>query len=296
MESESITHVAINLGPTPGSNDAVASVRIVPTGREGEMVFARTLNFGEVDAGEGIVRFPGERLVIPLGDAKFSIQDIDRHNTPDVYGFAPAANTIWSWLNIPPLTSETLFNLLYASALRLDSAHSLCVRAIEECDDRPDEPFIQARSRIYRALGHADLMCVALHRAIRIMKKIPQVKEPWPKELDQIESPLCAIRDSFEHIEERAVGEVKRTRDPDAMSIFKQPDFLNAAVLSYSNHLLDLKKQVIPALIAGRGFLLNTTVEKTGKSKTVNVPLTWEWGTVETSDSTKEDSDGQGGL
>ena len=292
MESEPITYVAIHLGPTPGSNDAIASVRIVPAGREGKTVFARTLNFGEVDTGEGIVRFPGERLVIPPGDAKFTIQDVDRHNAPDTYGYTVTANTIWSWLNIPPLPTETLFNLLYASALRLDSAHSLCVSAIEQCGDRPDEPFILARSRIYRALGDADLMCVALHRAIRIMKEVPDVKEPWPRELTEIEIPLSAIRDSFEHIEERAVGKAKRNKDPDAMSIFKQPDFLNVAVLSYSSHQLNLKTQVIPALIAGREFLLNTAVEKTGKAKTLNVPLQWEWDPKESCDSTREGHDG----
>ena len=57
-------------------------------------------------------------------------------------------------------------------------------------------------------------MCVALHRAIRIMKEVPDVKEPWPRELTEIEIPLSAIRDSFEHIEERAVGKAKRNKDP----------------------------------------------------------------------------------
>ena len=76
------------------------------------------------------------------------------------------------------------------------------------------------------------------------------------------------------------------------MSIFKQPDFLNVAVLSYSSHQLNLKTQVIPALIAGREFLLNTAVEKTGKAKTLNVPLQWEWDPKESCDSTREGHDG----
>ena len=127
--------------------------------------------------------------MIPAGSAKVTIEDVERHNEPEADGYAPATNTMWSWLNIPPQPDEALFNLFYASALRLDSAHSLCTSAIGECDDRPDEPFILAGARIYRALGYADLMCVPLHRAVRIMKAIPNVEEPFPKELDQILTP-----------------------------------------------------------------------------------------------------------
>ena len=67
------------------------------------------------------------------------------------------------------------------------------------------------------------------------------------------------------------------------MSIFKQPDFLNSAVLSYGNHQLDLKGQVIPALISGRKFIVDVAIERDGRGKILTEPI--EFGPMPACDS-----------
>ena len=272
-----VTYLSFCLGPNTGANDVLIGIRVVPTGRKGNRVFGRTLNYGELDSGQGIVLRPGDTMVFPAGKIKATIQDIDRENTPGADGYAAIANTIWTWSLVPPAPDLNLFRYLFSAGRRLDSAHALCVVALDELDSSSDEePFIQARARMYRALGHAELMCIALHRAIRMMEHLPRqfqtTTEP-PTEVERIASALKAIRDAFEHIEERALGNVRGRPDPDAESVFAQTDFLTSGVLRYGTHSLDLRAQIVPVLISARRFLFDIAVEKAGAAKTVNVPI-----------------------
>ena len=52
----------------PQSKDEfLFAARLIPMGREGNKVFARTLRLGEEDTGETIKLEPGDQLVIPAG-------------------------------------------------------------------------------------------------------------------------------------------------------------------------------------------------------------------------------------
>ena len=97
-----VTYISINLGPIVGANDFLAGVRVVPTGREGNRVYGRTLNPGEADSGEGIPLEVGETLEFPAGSICVTMADVDRYSKPDPSGYAPVANTVWTWLAIPP--------------------------------------------------------------------------------------------------------------------------------------------------------------------------------------------------
>ena len=205
-----------------------------------------------------------------------TIQDIDRENTPESDGYAVIANTVWTWLQIGPSPDQSFFNYLFAAARRLDSAYALCVSAMNEFNNPPDESFIKSRARIYRALGNTELMCIALNRADRMIKDIPArflVSTTVPKEVDTILPALTAIRNAFEHIDERAMGNARHEQQMDALSIFNQIDFVTSGVLRYANYSLDLRLQVIPALVAGRKFIFDVAIEKGGAAKTVNIPI-----------------------
>ena len=97
MAIEPIAYIGLHLGPNPGTNDAVVGVRIVPTGREGNVVYARTLNADEPDTGERITLEVGEQLVLPRGSAKVSIADVDRYAEPEPDGYTAVTNTVWTW-------------------------------------------------------------------------------------------------------------------------------------------------------------------------------------------------------
>ena len=84
MTFKPITYMSFNLGSDADvDSQLLVGIRVIPTSRDGSTVFARTLNYGELDSGECIVLQPGERLLFPPGSVKATIQDIDRGNTPD---------------------------------------------------------------------------------------------------------------------------------------------------------------------------------------------------------------------
>ena len=167
---------------------------------------------------------------------------------------------------------------LFAAARRLDTAHDLYVNALNECGDRPDEPFIKTRARIFKALGYAELMCVALNRATRMIKAIPSkfsVSIVVPNTVDAIYPALKEIRDALEHIEERAfeIVNVRGDHHADALTIFDHDDFFSSGVIRYANHSLDMRTDVVPTLISSRQFIFDVAVEKSGGAITYNEPI-----------------------
>ena len=93
-----------------------------------------------------------------------------------------------------------------------------------------------------------------------------------PNSVIALNPALTEIRNAFEHIEDRAMGQVRNKPHQDAISIFHQPDFFKAGVLRYANHSLDLGKEVLPALVAGRQYVFEVAVEKSGPSIVINQP------------------------
>ena len=275
MTDESITYLSFNMGA--GIDELLmVGIRVIPTDRDGSTVLARTLNYGEPDSGEGIILQPGDRLLFPPGSVKATIQDIDHVNIPDSHGYAVIANTVWTWLQIGPSPDPKVFEYLFAAARRLDSAHALCVSAMSEFDNNPDWLSTKNRERVFRALGYSELMCIALNRADMMIKYIVakwSVATTVPAEVDTILPALTAIRNAFEHIDERAMGKARHEQETDALSIFNQIEFVTSGILRYADYSLDLRSQVIPALIASRKFIFDVAIKMGGDAKTVNVPI-----------------------
>ena len=272
MGWEPIAHIGIALGPKVGGNDVLVRVRVVPNGKAGNEVYGRTLNVGEVDKGDRILLSVGEEVVFPVGSVRLAIDDVDKYAVAGLGGYSPIANTIWTWLQIPPLPSEQRFHYLFSVARRLDSAHSLWVGAMQELTGPNDEPFIQMRARLFTALGYAESMCIALNRVIVMIRCLPSkfgVTTPVPTAIDSIWEATEAIRNAFEHIGERAFGKARKENAQDAMTIFDQSDFVASGKLSYAGHTLDLKAGLIPVLVAARKYILDIAAEA-GTKKTDN--------------------------
>lgn len=274
-----IRYMGFNIGPNVGDNDTLLRVRVVLAGRDGNKVIGKTVNYGEPDSGDAITMRLGEKLLFPVGNVKITIQDIDRENSPGPDGYAAVSNTIWTWVQVGPSPDLELFRFLVAAARRLDTAHDLCVNALNELESYPEEePFIKTKARVFRALGYAELMCVAFNRAVRMIKDIPSkfsVSIAVPNTVDAIFPALKDIRDALEHIEERAfeIVNARGDRHPDALTIFHQDDFSSLGILRYANHSLNIRTEVIPALIYSRQFIFQVAVEKAGAAKTINVPV-----------------------
>ncbi|MDE0102679.1 MAG: hypothetical protein OXN89_09880 [Bryobacterales bacterium] len=230
---------------------------------------------GEEDSGEGISLEPGETLEFPAGSLSVTMADVDRYTKRAPDGYARVANTVWSWLAIPPpMRDQTFVNYLLATARRLDSAYLHCSGALRLLSNPDKEMGFSAREALFEALCHAESMSVALSRAIRMIRRARgtiSATATVPREVTTIEDAVLAIRDAFEHIDERAVGKARREDPIDAMSIFDQSDFFDAGVLRYAGHALDISQEVMPALIAGRRFIVEAAMEA-GLVKTVTVP------------------------
>ena len=273
-----INFIGINLGPKIGENDILASVRVVPAGRNGNTVYGRTLNQGEPDTDEGILVEAGETLEFPAGSISVTMAHVDQHSKPEASGYAPVANTVWSWLAIHPQEYDQSFvNYLLAAARRLDAAHAHCSRTLRFITDPPNEKGFRAREAMFNALGEAESMCIALSRAIRMIDQARDtisVPIAVPQEINAIKDVVLTIRDAFEHIDERAVGKARRENSADAMSVFDQSDFFTSGVLQYAGHSLKIQGEVIPALIAGRQFIIEAAT-RAGLSKIINEPFEW---------------------
>ena len=276
MPVESITHIGLNLGPNMGANDTIIEVRVVPSGKEGNAIYGRTLNAGEFDRGEHITLEVGEKLVFPPGSVSVNMADVDRYAEPQADGYASVTNMVWIWLQIPPHSGDEFFHYMLAASRRLDQAHALWASALRDLDNRPDAPFIQTLARLFDALGNAESMCNALHRAVNMLGNSPSMlgaKTPVPAELLGIQTQLAAIRDAFEHIDERAIGRARREGLVDALSIFQQGDFIRKGVLRYAGYSLNLQTEILPVLLAARKFVYDVIAEP-GNTKAISTEIT----------------------
>lgn len=278
-----ITYISVNLGPEVGSDDSVIGVRVVPTVRRGRTVYGRTLNFGEPDSGEAIRVKPGDTLIFPQGSVKITIMDVDRYSEAEQDGYAPVANTVWSWLAIPPRTfGASVYNYLLSVARRLDIAHVHCMGALRGLSESSGQSsFRKTRAALFDALGHAESMCIALSRAIGMIRQAEakvSVKVPVPDAVTVIEDGVKSIRNAFEHIDERAEGKARQQGPSDAMSVFDQSDFFSSGILRYAGNSLDISGEAVPAMVAGRQFIVEEAAAE-GSIKTISGEMKWTFST-----------------
>jgi hypothetical protein len=279
MKPHAIRYLGISLPSAAGANDALVGVRVVPAGRDGTKVFGRTLADGEQDSGEPVAFYPyaGEELHFPSGNVQISLRDLDRGNQPGSDGYAPVANTLWTWLVFGAPPDPAFFRFLFAAARRLDTAHSLCVDVLGALTDRP-EPFIKARQRLFAALGLAELMCAALGRGIDMLRSVPSqfsVPMTLPETVTTFFPALREIRNAFEHIEDSALGKVHGRPPAEALSIFDQRDLISSGVLRYASHSLDLRSEVLPMLVDSRRVVLEVAAATAGAARTLDMPVSF---------------------
>lgn len=278
MAIEPVTYISINLGPQAGVDDFLAGIRVVPAGRESGQWYGRTLNEGEMDSGEGIPIKPGDTLTFQAGSISVTMADVDRYAEPGSDGYARVANTVWTWLAIPPRQyDQTFVNYLLAAARRLDAAHTHCAATLAFLDNPPDEKGFMAREAMFDALGHAESMCIALGRAVRMIglaRQTISTSVPVPPQVGKVEEAVIHIRNAFEHIDERAIGKARNENSEDAMSVFDQSDYFLSGILRYAGYSLDVRAEVLSALIAGRQFIVNAATHA-GLRKTINEPIEW---------------------
>ena len=255
-----------NSGDKLGEGNFLFGGRLVPDGREGNVVYARTLRRGEEDTGERVHVGAGERLVVRPGGLSIDSRDIDQYFNPtSVGGYRPVANTVWTWHRF---AKEQLgfFLFFFALARRTDAAHALWVSAIEARDEARKEAGIPHRQAHFNALAAAEVAIIALGRCYRMARALVEKYCPvmdLPDGVKKTEEAVLEMRNAFEHIDERAEAKVGRGKiDADALTIFNQPNFVSASILRYKSYELNFESDVISALIDCRGLIMDAIEER----------------------------------
>ena len=234
--------------------------RLIPIGREGNKVFARTLRPGEEDTGEGVKIEAGDQLIIPAGGLSFHSREIDAQSPKGLGGYAPVANTVWTWYQVAPVR-QGFFLHMFSLSRRIDSAYALWVLVAREREEAAKAQGIARRAKYFSALAAAEVAVIALHRGIVMIEGLNKTFSlglDIPDSLQAIQSLVQDMRHSFEHIDDRAQGRVNLlgTLSPDALTIFDQQDFIDSSMIHYQGRTLDFDKEVLAALLECRELIM----------------------------------------
>ncbi len=266
-----IAFIGLHSSGVTGANDMMFPIRVVPDGRGPGVVFGRTLAFGEEDDGRRIHVRAGEQLAFRPGAIAIALDGIDefyRAVDPDrPFGSLATALRVWLGIGSEPHGTEELNRIAWAAAHRLDAAASFLHRAAQLRDTIETEPSLRAVKLVAKADEIVHLTqegVVALARSIALVQTgVDHCKYEVALSIvvQTNASALKALRDSYEHIEERATGHIGRGRpDERAKQVFETQALIRGGTIEYLEHRLDIEdlpaildacRQAIKALVAG---------------------------------------------
>lgn len=113
-------------------------------------------------------------------------------------------------------------------------------------------------------------MCMKAATDIGTTVTVPQAITQWSECVEQ-------IRDAYEHIDERAVGLLRRNRygqSPDALTIFDHERVVGEGVIAYRGYQLDLETVVSDLIPATRQYLKLVAAETLPSDSTTSAPTT----------------------
>ena len=275
-----VTHLSINLSSEVGRDDSVMAIRVVPDGRSGNVLYGRSLRPGEADDGRVVVVKPheGERLEFRPESLRFSIWDADRNTPTESDGYRPLAPALWTWMGLDGGPADKrVFNYLLATARRLDGTHVLLGHFWQLLTTDPVN-FATARKRMFEVLSIAEILLVSLGRVVDLVDGLGKhllVPLPLPGEIEGRKIAVRELRNACEHIEDRALGQVRGQPHPDAQSIFEQDALLKETVFTYGQHSLSLRTDVPAMVFAAREYVWQAAVHFAGESRVLKPPVTF---------------------
>ena len=255
---------------TPLGTPLLAS-RVVPVRREGNRVYVRTLRYGEEDTGESVKLREGDRITFEAGALEIDTRQIDAIATKGLGGYAPVANTVWTWYSIIPDQLQFIF-FFFSLARRLDATHTLWSQAIRERESAKEDDAMPQRIGFLNTMATAEVTIIALNRVIMMVESLTEKYCPdleVPDSVRKIQETVRQMRNAFEHIDERAEGKAdKNTSVQDAVSIFFQPEFIPFCRLRYKEYTLDFNEDAIRALLDCRELVMKAIDSRASLRKT----------------------------
>jgi len=261
-------HTTNEVGRT---DDILTWVRVVPDGREGSIVYGRTLKPDELDIGLAPQLRPEDRFAMRAGGLELSVDIVDISTaTKFEDGYSSITNTVWTCLSLfPSITSGTLSDeiprFLLSVARRLDASHeafSLLHSKLKELETV--EYAIRQRNLIFEVMGLVEVAIVAMNRSLQMSFQIHErysLTTCFPNSVKNKFSVLKEIRNAYEHIEDRALGMVRGKPHIDALTIFNFERLFKEGIATYGNYELEIYNEAIQLLIDTRQYLKEATSE-----------------------------------
>jgi len=264
---QAISHYGIHTNPEPGSVDGfLFGCRIVPVRVEGDKVYARSLRRDENDDGRRVHAIPGGQVIFEEGTLVAELDHIDDQAEATSSGHVPLAPVLWAWLNIRTGHDEVRTRYLMAAARRLDTANLLLIEIGRRMDQLNEDGLAgpAIRRNLFELVGLVELAVISLGRAVdMVIKAKEQIDRdvPIPKAVVEAREAVKDIRDAYEHIDERAAGNVWRKPHPDALTIFNWQRLVSDDMIIYGSHELELSGQVPELVTAMRQFFKDAAAD-----------------------------------
>ncbi|MGW5751298.1 light-mediated development protein DET1 [Nocardia rhamnosiphila] len=248
-----ISHLGLHTTPA-GGDGFLISQRVVPVRRDNGVVYARPLVHDEPDDGRRVHIRPGEKVAI---EPRVELDYIDRWEGDGVTGYVPLTPVLFTWMAIAAPASVSVSRYLLAAARRLDQAQALFQR-VEDLRQTEPEGAPAARRAIFALVGAVELALVSLARVVDMCEQAHNtigVSAPVPQDIVSRATAVREVRNAYEHIEDRALGNVRRKPDPDAATIFDHETIVRDGVIAYGRYRLDLASDIPILIVAARKFL-----------------------------------------
>lgn len=262
-----ISHVGVHTNPEPGSIDGfLFSHRVVPVREEPGRVFARTLRLGERDTGQRVHVRPRDNMVFEEGAIVAELDHIDQLEVATESGHVSLTPVLWTWLSLRSGHEQVKTRYLLAAARRLDTANLLLIE-VQHRRHRLEQDGLagpEIRRNWFELVGAVELAVVALGRAVDMVVRAAHLMActvPVPAQVLTSHAALNEIRNAYEHIEDRALGQVRRKPDPTALTIFDQQRLLADDVIVYGEYELELSGEVPRLLSQTRQFLKDAAAD-----------------------------------
>lgn len=122
-----------------------------------------------------------------------------------------------------------------------------------------------------RSLSLAELAIVAFGRTVDMLVPVQSlftVRATLPASLAAKADAIRAMRNAFEHIEDRAFGNERGKPHADALTVFDQRAFFEGGLISYASHSLDMKVELPELFSLARAYICAVASEVGGFVRT----------------------------
>ena len=215
-----VSHLSVNsTGEVGRTDDYLTGMRVVPVRQEGNVIYGRSLRRGEQDTGARIHVGPDDELRFDEGSITLELDAIDDVERQGRTGYVPIMPALWTWFHAGGSHDPAKVRYLLAAARRLDAAAQR-VAEIEELRSELEGLAGQAlalRRTVFRLVGAVESAVIALGRGCDMVTRAPELlgsAATVPTSISSSQKALTAIRNAYEHIEDRALGQVNKSLTP----------------------------------------------------------------------------------